>query len=101
MSFIAELTVENKVNIVVHTTDIENRETIKVLLDKYKNFYDGWEMSLYANNNGIKSYRYYYYNLPKKDIANIVQTLHKNRNLIKTRVAIMPSREGRGNYNFD
>ena len=92
-----------KVNIVVHTTELDNKHQIKQILSHYNNYYDGHEQTMVKNQltGEIEqiSHREYYYGVSREDALAIVRLLNQSRNRVITQVRIVP--EDIGNVYFD
>ena len=69
--------------VIVETTDINQRESIKQILVNYRQYHDGWEATIDRTGH-MESYREYYYDVPSNEVFRIVSILHRSRNQIIT-----------------
>ena len=93
-----------KYNIIIHTTQLGQKEMIKQILNDFKRYYDGWEPTAEENEETheitVISCRYYYYGVSHSQVKEMVRILHESRNQVKTQVKIFKKGQG-GNYRFD
>ena len=87
-------------NLIIHTTEMQNKEIIKVLLLEYENYCDGWEGTCNSESNTMLSFRYYYYDIPHYKLLKMCSILFKNKDLVSTKIKIQPLNSGR-DYHFD